>query len=147
MKELSVSLDITSPSLTLADLSSRLDRSPSSSSHCVGDPRLSPDATGKIGTETVWRLDSNVAKTASVEEHLNGLVAQLPPATVLRPGALSHDCAVRINIGVLYDSYTAGLSITHAALSMIHAYGAVLDISCYPTDFGQQRRPPGVSRL
>jgi hypothetical protein len=139
MKEFMVSLDITTPSLTLAELSSRLGRPCSSGSHNAGDPRPSPEPTERVWSETVWRLNSGACKADPLEKHLESLSVQLPPRILLQPGVLVEDCVVWISVGVLYDSYTVGISIGRAALDMINSYGAILDIACYPTDFAGEK--------
>lgn len=84
MKKLLVSLDIITD-LTLSELSARLGRNPSQQySHEKGEARGIND----VFTETVWRLDSRIPATATLEEHLDNLAAQCPPAELLRSGTL-----------------------------------------------------------
>jgi hypothetical protein len=141
MRELLVSLDISTRSLTLAELSVRLGYSLSNTSHNVGDPRPrhASEPADSIWNETLWRLDSDAPKAAPLEQHLQSLMRQMPPGRLLRVGLLPDDSIVRINLGVLFDSYTVSVSITQSELQIINAYSATIDISCYPTNFATDR--------
>src|SRR5208282_1030138 len=142
MKELMVSLDICTKSLTLAELSSRIGCPSSSNSHNRGDPRLSPDKNIKnkmIWPETVWRLASSARKEASLEEHLESLVAQCVPGRLSGRGVLTADCTTWITVGVLFDSANASVSLGQKALNIISAYKANLEVSCYPCESQKTR--------
>jgi hypothetical protein len=136
MKGLMVSLDLSSQSLSLEDISARLRISPSSGSHNKGDARPSPDATQRIWNQTIWRLESNLPKSSPLERHLNNLVAHCSPQELARSGLLSGVCSARVNVGILFDTVDVSISISPAALSIVSDYGANLEISCYPSEAG-----------
>lgn len=130
MKKLLVSLDIITD-LTLSELSARLGRNPSQQySHEKGEARGIND----VFTETVWRLDSRIPATATLEEHLDNLAAQCPPAELLRSGTLPQGSRVYVDVAVFFDSANASISIPSKCIDIIRAYGATLEVNCYPSE-------------
>jgi hypothetical protein len=122
-----------SPSLSLSELSQRLGRPHSSGSHSKGDARMRDEAENEHWKETIWRLDSDAAETDSIEEHFERLEAQFP-AKDLR-SVLPPDCEVGIDIVLFFNTMTVSAHITRTVLNIIEAYQAVVEITCYPTDF------------
>ena len=136
MKRFSVSLDISSPSLTLGEISAIVGCTPSSSSHNKGDRRPSPDASERVWEEAVWRLESRLRNTDSLARHLEDLIAQCAPMSLSPPGSLLKDCTILVNIAVFFDTVNVSLSISLEEQKIISAYGASLSISCYPCELG-----------
>ena len=129
MKELLVSLDVTSPSLTLGEISAKLGRSPSyESSHDKGEPRFGRERFD----HAIWRLNSTAQKTEPLEEHLATIAAQFPPEALPASATLT-DCTIWINVGLLFDTPSSSVLVTRRALDIIHRYGAVLEVTCYPS--------------
>jgi len=132
MQQLMVSLDICSKSLMVAELSARLDCVPSRDSHNRGDHRPSLNSQGRLWDTTVWRLDSKLPSSASLEQHLAGILKQCPPAKLFHPGILPEDCEVWLSVGVLFDGANAVVPISPKELETISDYCATLEITCYP---------------
>ena len=132
MKELSVSLDLCTQTLMLSELCERLGRSPSAGSHNKGDPLPSPDDQTRVWTQTILRLDSNLNKDAPLKQHLESLVAHFPPSEFSRPRILPEDAKVWISVGVFFDTVTVSLAVSPEELDIVKAYGASLEVSCYP---------------
>jgi hypothetical protein len=132
MKNISVSLDISTPSLSLDELSRLLGRRPSSGSHDRGDFRRSLGPEQRRWTETVWRMEST-AKSSDIGEHLASLVAQCPPEVVSR-GALSRDCKTNISVAVFFDTANVSISVGPEHQKVVAAYQSTLEINCYPCE-------------
>jgi len=131
MKKASVSLLVTSSSMSLDELSSRLGRDPSSGSHNKGDAH----AAAKLGkppwSATVWRFDSDAPEDASLDEHLERLEIQFP-ATELRR-LLPSGCEVSVDIALFFDSANVSAKISRRGMQIIDGYGAKLEVTCYPS--------------
>jgi hypothetical protein len=134
MKEFSVSLDISSASLSLDALTSRLGRTPSGSSHHKGDRA---GVRGQFD-ESIWRLDSEAAATEPLERHMESLAAQLSPQELRRSGLLEEGCEACITIGVFFDTPMASFVIDLRTVTFVKDYGASLDVSCYPCSPGDE---------
>ncbi len=128
MTERRVSLNITTGSLTLSELSLRLGCLPSSSSHEKGDLR----GHKAPFSQTIWRLDSNAPVDAALEQHIESLAAQLPPNKLSQPGVLSEDCVVYVTIGLFFGTAQGSLLISPRGVDIIKAYKAILEVNCYP---------------
>lgn len=131
MRKIEVSLIVTTTALTLSEISSRLGHSHSSGSHEKGTPRH----VGAPFDCTIWRLDSAVGRSASLEKHFESLASRLPAEVVRRPGVLPDDVAVYLDIVVYFDTPMCTISIPLACADMAKAYSADIEISCYPCDF------------
>jgi hypothetical protein len=133
MEKASVSLLVTSPSMSLTELSSKLGRSPSSGSHNKGDA----SAGAKLGkppwSATVWRFDSDAPETAPVEQHLERLEIQFPAAALKQ--VLPSGCDVSVDIALYFDTVNVSATIPHRGIEIIDAYGAKLEVTCYPSTF------------
>ncbi|HUA33089.1 MAG TPA: DUF4279 domain-containing protein [Candidatus Binataceae bacterium] len=135
-RELLVSLDILSASMSLAELSAALRYEPSAaSSHDKGSPRKTPRGDEKW-QETTWRLDSDEPKNNPVEVHIARLAKLLPPEDLV--AVLPSECKVVITAGVMHDAYAPTLDVPSASIEIINAYRAELELSFYPTDFGKE---------
>lgn len=132
MKEIDVSLVVTSSSFTLDDLSARLGRPHSSGSHNLGEPHIRGESNWP---ETVWRLDSGLPSTAAVEEHLASIQRRFPPQDLI--GVLPEGCRIRFDVALFFDTANVGIVLSEKSVNLIHAYGATLEITAYPSDFGE----------
>lgn len=130
MKNISASLDICTPSLSLDELSTLIGRKPSVGSHDHGDPRPSLGPEQRRWTETMWRIEST-AKSSDIGEHLASLVAQCPPE-VLSRGTFPRDCKRNINLAVFFDTANVSISVEPEHQEVVTAYQAALEINCYP---------------
>jgi hypothetical protein len=131
MMKFMVSLDISSASLALSELSRQLGRDASGDSHSKGDQQ----SRLRFST-TIWRTNSNAPEPADLEEHLASLLSHFPPDELSK--VLPEECDVCINIGVVHDTYTVGFSLSQRAIEMANAYGARIEVACYPTDFNNE---------
>jgi hypothetical protein len=129
-KEYIVSLDISSDSLTLSELSAALGR--------VGDKTSSDksdlDYKRELFGTTIWTIESTQPRHLPIEEHLKDLATRFPPRELQR--VLPSNCCVDINIGVLYNAdeiVAVGLVLTRATIEIVNAYQATIEIRCYPT--------------
>jgi hypothetical protein len=130
VKKYLVSLNITSTSMSLEELSLRLGRPCArDGSHSKGDAH----ANGKPWSESLWRLDSEAPEAAPLIDHLESLAKEFPREELLR--VLPASCKVTVDIATLFDSYTVSELIPHRGIQIIDSYKATLELSCYPTDF------------
>lgn len=131
MKHLTVSLDIATSSMTLAELSDRLGISASPTSHEKGTAR------GRKGLwkYTTWRLDSTAGETATIEEHFRSIFDKFSVAHLFSEGVLPIDAELLLNIAVMYDANAAAmcsLVLPAACLSLLQESNIDIEISCYP---------------
>lgn len=138
MKKIEASLIITTTTLTLAEISSRLGCVHSSGSHEKGAPRL----TGSPFDQTIWRLSPGVGCPQALEEQFKSITSQLQAGILRRPGVLPENSEVYFDIAVYFDSPMATLSIPLTCVDMARSYSADIEVSCYPSDF----EPEGKSK-
>src|SRR5882762_3736542 len=100
MKTFWVSLLVESSSLSLDELSSKLGRPHSSGSHQKGEQHVLARLGRPPWSKTVWRFDSGVSESASVQEQLEELEVQFPgrELRILLPA----DCTVCVDIAVFF---------------------------------------------
>ena len=132
MQQLMVSLDVGSKSITVAELSARLECVPSRDSHSLGERRPSFNRQDSLWDKTIWRLDSKRPSSAPLQEHLASIVKQCPPERLFRPGVLPEDSEVWLSVGVIFDGANAVVPISPKELEIINDYCATLEITCYP---------------
>ena len=133
MKKASVSLLITSPSMSLSELSSKLGRAPSSGSHNKGDISAGVKLGKPPWSVTVWRFDSDAPESVAVEQHLERLAVQFPATELNR--VLPPGCEVAIDIALFFDTANVSLNITRRGLEIVDGYKAELEMTCYPSTF------------
>src|SRR5580700_7895408 len=125
MKTFSVSLLVESPSLSLNELSLKLGRPHSSGSHTKGEPHA---LQGRPPwSKTMWRFDSAVPKTASLQEHLESLKIQFPPHELQR--LLPMDCAVLVDVAIFFDTVNVSTEVPRVGIEIIDAYNAALEVT------------------
>src|SRR5258708_7869408 len=126
MKKISVSLLVTSPSLSLAELTSKLGRAHSSGSHSKGEISAGVKLGKGPWSMTIWRFDSDAEASASLLQHLERLEIQFPAAELKR--ALPPDCRVSVDVAVFFDTANVSATIPHRGVEIIDAYGAELEV-------------------
>lgn len=133
MKKTAVSLLVTSSSLSLAELSSKLGRAQSSDSHSKGEVSAGAKSGKPPWSMTVWRFDSDAPATAPVQEHLERLEILFPAAELKQ--VLPGGCEVSVDVVVFFDTFTVSAAIPRRGIEIIDAYNAKLEVTCYPTTF------------
>lgn len=136
MKTFAVSLNITTQSLTIAELSDRVGIAPSPSSHDKGTARVRKG----VWEQTVWVLESSQEETAPVEEHLQSIFAKFPPALLHRENILPDDAQVYLDIAVFFDTAMCSVQIPPGCVDLLAGHGIALEVTCYPSTFDEERR-------
>jgi hypothetical protein len=131
MKKTSISLLVSSPSMSLDELSARLGRSYSKGSHSKGEVHAGARLGSAPWPYTIWRMDSGAVETASVEVHLERLEGQFPPEELKR--VVPDDCGILIDIAIFFDTLNVSATLSRRALKVVENYKADLEISCYPS--------------
>jgi hypothetical protein len=126
--ELDVCLVISTKMATLAELASRIGIEGAEGSHSQGEPHVLKNR-GKHPS-TVWKVCSTLPQTAAIEEHLEDVVARLPP-TSLGPEVLPQDSETYISIGFFSNAQIPTLTLSERALAIAKAYGASIETSWY----------------
>ena len=128
MLKTAVSLLVTSPTLSLAELTARLGRVPAAESHDKGDAHA---VSGKLPWPiTVWRFDSDAPESASVQDHLERLERRFPPADLQR--TLPSGCTLSVDVALFFESAFVSATIAPRGIEIINCYDAKLEITCYP---------------
>jgi hypothetical protein len=130
MKKTAVSLLVSSQTMSLGELTSKLGRAHSSGSHSKGDASAGAKPPWPV---TIWRFDSDALPTAPVQEHLERLEILFPAAELKR--VLPPDCQVSVDIAVFFDTKNVSASIPRRGIEIIDAYNAELEVTCYPSTF------------
>jgi hypothetical protein len=133
MKKASVSLLVTSQSMSLAELTANLGRAHSPGSHNKGDVSAGAKLGKPLWSVIVWRFDSDAPETAPVEQHLERLEIQFPAAELKR--VLPAGCDVSVDIALFFDTANVSATIPRRGIEIIDAYGAKLEVNCYPSTF------------
>ena len=133
MKKTSVSLLVTSQSMSLAELTSKLGRAHSSGSHRKGDASAGAKPGKPPWPVTVWRFDSDAPANAPVQQHLERLEIQFPAAELKR--ALPPGSGVSVDVVLFFDTVNVSATIPRRGIEIIDAYNAGLEVTCYPSTF------------
>lgn len=83
-----------------------------------------------------WRMESSVARDATLDEHLESLMSQLP-VEKLNDQSLPEDCEMRIDIAAFFDDANCIVRVPLGWLDLFVQYGIELEFTCYPCDFGR----------
>ena len=128
------SIEIHSETLSLADLASLLGLAPSDESHDRGTPR----AGGGTWNATIWRVNSQVGESASLEEHCADALARALASGLFGRGAGSVPEGVRVVLNVTVFFYTAccTVSLPPSCLRAVRSYPLEVEVSCYPSSDG-----------
>ena len=131
MKELHVSLLITTALLDLATLSKRLGCEPSSGSHDRDAPRVG----GRPAFEkTIWRLDSSAPKSAPLMKHCENISTKLSAKEILNPGRLPQDAKIYLDIATFFIEASCTVNIPMECVDFAMRYHAEIEVSCYPSN-------------
>ncbi len=133
MKKTSVSLLVTSPSMSLAELTAKLGRAHSSGSHSKGDASAGANLGKPPWSVSVWRFDSDALPTAPVQEHLERMEILFPAAELKR--VLLRGCEVSVDVVLFFDTVNVSATIPRRGIEIIDAYSAELEVTCYPSTF------------
>lgn len=131
MKELRVSLLVTTASLDLSALSKRLGCEYSPGSHDKGAPR----AAGRQPFDrTIWRLDSSASNSASLTKHCESISSKLPAEEFRQPGRLPQDAKIYLDIAVFFSDASCTVNIPTGCIDFVKSYNAEIEVSCYPSE-------------
>lgn len=119
--------------MSLAELSSKLGRAHSPDSHSKGEVSVGAKSDKPPWSVTVWRFDSDAPESATLQQHLECLEIQFPPAELKR--VLAPGCRVSVDIVLFFDTANVSATIPHRGIEIIDAYGAELEVTCYPSLF------------
>jgi hypothetical protein len=130
--EVDVCLVVSTQSATLAEVTSRLGVEGADGSHDMGTPQII-ERRG-MWPSTTHQVCSTRPRTCPVEEHLEDVLASLPPARVA-PGMLPADARKYISIGVFSNAQIPTVMLTERALEIAAAFGAPIELRWYyPSD-------------
>lgn len=133
MKEYIVSLNATTSSMALGDLSNKLGLEPNSVSHDLGSPRHSTPRLGqRVWEKTVWRYESNLDCNAHLDEHLKNVMSQIPKLQ-LDNSSLPPDLKITLDIAVMFDTANCSVFIAPQWLKELTLKGIAIEITCYPS--------------
>jgi hypothetical protein len=129
MKNYTVSFEITTIKYSLDELSKRIGLNCSSGSFDKGKIYHKKNVD-----HTVWKLFSDVDKSLPLEEHIKNIFTEDLKKRVLRPGVLSEDSKLVLNIGVFYSDNYASCSfrLSSECIQLIKDYELEIEVSCYP---------------
>jgi hypothetical protein len=125
-KRFLVSFEITTDSCGLADLTAHLGVSPGATSH-----EISVDARTGLPTPTIWKLESEAAADASLEEHLDSVFVKLDGVDPLGLARLPRDADMYVNIGVLVPGPMGSAGIPARFLQRMGSLSLGLEVVCY----------------
>jgi len=131
MKELHVSLLITTASLDLVGLSKRLGCEHSPGSHDKGAPRT---AGRPAFDRTIWRLDSSAPNSAPLTKHCEAISTKLSAKEVLHPGRLPQDAKIYLDIAAFFSEASCTVNVPMECVDFAKSYNAEIEVSCYPSD-------------
>lgn len=131
MRELKVSLVITSASLGLSEISVKVRHGHSHGSHERGTSSL---PGRKPFPETIWRLDSTEPESASLEKHFASIESQIPAKSIKDSLLLATDVRCFFDIAAFFDDAMCSINIPTICLKVVERYEAEISISCYPVE-------------
>lgn len=138
MKEYIVTFEVSSPSLSLHELSDLLGMPGSPYSYSIGSAQEgSSPLRQRVRNCTTWRLESDLEGRAEIEEHLQSIADKLPSINLDR-ASLPDDVSLTLDIAVMFDTVTCTVRVPARWLQVFSQYAVSLATSCYPTDFGDR---------
>ena len=130
MKNFTVSFGVESHSHTLEELSSLMGMPAHSGSYEKGKMR-----GGSIAHSTVWKMFSQIVKSAPLEEHLDSILKATTSTKVFEKGLLPDGCKLVLNIAVFYDTVDCTIGIGTKFLSWLAEHKINLEVASYPLSF------------
>src|SRR5438552_295830 len=83
----------------------------------------------------IWRIKSNLPDDVSLMDHLSDIFRVAPIHVKKNSGCAEILQAAYINIGVLYNTVTCSVQVSHECILMLNKHGVGLEIVCYPAEF------------
>jgi hypothetical protein len=131
MKELEVTFEIATAQLGLSEISSRLGCPHSSGSYEKG----SQHGGREPSAITVWRLDSNAARTATMLEHFRDIASRLPARMLQEQNLISADLKICVTIAVYFDTAMSSINLPPECMDIAKSYNSAVEVACYPSSF------------
>jgi hypothetical protein len=119
----------------LSELTARTGVEPAEGSHNMGDSHVLKNRG--VWKKTVWKVCSTCSRTATLEEHFEDIVEQLPAKKLRAPGVLPDASEVYISIGVFSDAQIPTADLTLRCLSISESYGAAIEVCLYESDMSK----------
>jgi Domain of unknown function (DUF4279) len=135
-----VSIACVTPSASLDQLSKTIGAEPSSSSHDRGTPR----PAGDVWDVTVWKFESSLPSTASLEEHVDDVFKRLSLASIKRAVQLIGDMKVYLDVAVITDMAACSACFSVATIDTLQRLGASAEITFYSSAECDPDRESGV---
>ena len=123
-----ISLVVESHSLSLMELSKRLEREPDSGSHNKGDPR----AKDKVWGSTIWRENTFDASLSWCEQCFH-LLQKLPPKCKDLLATALDDISIFLDIAVFYESECLSFNMPKRLIDKLSENNVGINITIYPT--------------
>jgi hypothetical protein len=140
VKQFSVSIDISSDSLSLSQLTEQLGGvEPGPNSHEIGEPR----PRGRVWDVTIWRLDSDIEEDASLEDHLRALLSDADEFKLFESAETLQDVERHLNVAVYFDSPMSSLVLPVDLIAPFVRAGFGVEVSAYPCSFEEERTEVG----
>ena len=135
MKEIEVTLEITTDQLGLSEISSRLGCPYSSGSYEKGSQHggRGPSAI------TVWRFDSNAGRTATILEHFRDIASSLPARMLQQQNLISVDVKICVNVAVYFDTAMSAVNLPPECMDIAKSYNSAIEVACYPSSFESRK--------
>lgn len=138
MKEYIVTFEVSSPSLSLHELSDLLGMPGSPYSYSIGSAKEgSSPLRQRVWNCTTWRLDSDLEGRAEIEEHLQSIADKLPSINLDR-AILPADVSLTLDIAVMFDTAMCTVLVPAKWIGVFSEYNVNLVASCYPCHFDDQ---------
>ncbi len=130
MREMHVSLLVTTTLLDLSELSKQLGCEPSPGSHDKGASRVGRQPFH----QTIWRLDSSAPSSASLMKHCESISSRLPAEEFCRPGRLPQDAKIYLDIAIFFNDANCTVQFPIECMEFLRNYNAEMEVSCYPSE-------------
>ncbi len=128
-------LSVFSTSLSVEDITRRLDLQPTST-HAKGEPRGFRRADGSVDptnawSESAWHLISPLGREANLEEHIKWVLYAIEPRSTSM-NTLRTECRVRLFCGFASHGGQGGFALQPETLARISKLGLSLELDLYP---------------
>ena len=81
---------------------------------------------------TTWKLESGLEGGRPLSEHVDQLLPRVLPAIARERAKLPKDCDLYLNVGVIHDTLTCGISLSEDHLKLLSEAGISLEVTAYP---------------
>jgi hypothetical protein len=127
--EYDVCLVISSSSLTLDELVSRIGMPAGGGSHDRGQPHLLKSRG--VWKESVWQQCAGPTRTTHLEDQFLALEARVPRQAMVPPGTLPADARVYFSVGVFSDAQMPTVDLTRECLRVAQRFNATIEVRVY----------------